>query len=166
MTELREKIDVAHNNVHKGKFYTACNIFNSVANTSSAEVLIQVGSNKKLHFVKNCAAGGDAEVFLFEGTTFSAAGTSITAYNLNRSSSSTTDATITHTPTLTADGTQINCGFIPGGGIFGAGGSNGGPIRSGTEIVLDVNTDYLIRLTNTSGGAQDMSIEVGYYESD
>lgn len=67
-------------------------------------------------------------------------------YILHKVTTAVADGTYFHTPTTTADGT------------------GGGPIRSGTEIVLNKSTDYLVRLTNTSGSARDMSLEVGFYE--
>jgi len=159
-----EAICHAHEQVHSGNFYTVSHIFNNVANSNSAELLIQVGLTLTNHTVFDIACGGDAEFHIFEGPTFSSSGTSVSAVQNNRASTNTSGSTLSHTPTISDAGTTLYETFVPGGGIFGAGGSDGGPIRSGTELILATGTAYLLRVTNTSGGTQDISIGLGYYE--
>ena len=89
----------------------------------------------------------------------------MTAYDTNRVSANTSQATFTHTPTTTGDGTLLRHVLMPGGGaILPPGGSDGSPVRGGTEWILAPSTVYLLRATNTSGGAIDIGLEVGYYE--
>jgi hypothetical protein len=109
--------------------------------------------------------GGDAEFRLYEGTTVSANGTAAQPFNALRSSANTTESNHYHTPTVTGVGTQLlPTHFIPGGGVFGAGGAAGGPVRAGTEIDLKTSTNYLLRVTNITVAAQEIGIEYGYYE--
>lgn len=163
---LTSGLDSVHANVHAGMFYFGGHYNNAVAAGANLDILIVTGANYELHFVPVVVSGGDAEFRLYEGVTVSANGTAIPPYNAKRSSSNTTDSNHYHTPTVTAVGTQlIPTNFIPGGsGVFGSGGSGGGPVRSGTEIDLKVSTNYLLRVTNISGGAQPVEIGYGYYE--
>lgn len=159
----RTIISYEHSKVHQGKFYTANYYLAGVANGSSIEILVQTPSDKTVHNYIKAASGGDSLFYTFEDATFSAEGTAITPINNNRSSANTADATITHTPTLTADGTQLgNPEFIPGGhGGVSVGSSEG---IGKEQFVLNSNTVYLLRLTNIAGSAQALSIVLGFYE--
>ena len=158
-------IDFVHHEVHEGDTYQAS--FKTpdgapLADNATLEVLIQAG-NQPMHTVYAAAAGGDAEIALFEGTTFSAAGTAMPARNMSRLSTNTALATITHTPTTTLDGAQLQNAFLPGG-AGGPPSTPGGAARQDTEWVLAPDTNYLLRLTNRSGGAQPASLVVQWYE--
>lgn len=158
-------IDFPHKKVHEGNFYTLSHIFSTVANNSSAEIIMQLGSTYQNHSVFDASAGGDAEFYIFESPTLNSSGSSLSAINNNRASANTADASYFYTPNVSDAGTQLYGTFIAGGGFFGAGGSDGGPVRAGTEMILKTDTTYLIRVVNTSGGAQDISIAVGFYEN-
>lgn len=153
-------IDTLHYRTHYGDTYEASNIFNGVADDGTAEMLLQVGSAFPPHIIFNVAVSGNAEVHLFEGTTFSGAGTSLAALNKNRFSSKTPDTTFTHTPTTTGDGTQLTSHFVPGGTLLGSGAHNGIEF----EWVLNTDTDYLFRVTNVSGLPSSISITAIFYE--
>jgi hypothetical protein len=152
-------IDYAHAEVHQGKFYTVSYIANGVASASSLEFFFITGANFELHTAILAAAGSDAELYIFEATTVSDNGTALTAYNNLRSSVNTAEGDFYHTPTITGDGTQISVVYIPSSGTQG-----GGAVRPGTEVIFKVSTNYLIRLTNTGTGAQDLSLAIGFYE--
>lgn len=160
-------LDQVHSKIHEGVYYMGGHYNSAVAAAANLDVLIITGANYELNFVPNIVVGGDAEFRLYEGTTVSANGTSLTMFNSKRSSSNTTESSHYHTPTVTGVGTQLGpTHFIPGGsGPFGVGGSGGGPVRDGTEIDLKVSTNYLLRVTNITGGAIPVNIEYGYYEA-
>ena len=157
-------IDTAHLRVHDGQAFTVSHIWpetGEIADNANADILIQVGANR-LHAVWNLSCGGNSETYFYEGTTFSAAGTAITAYNQNRSSAKTSLSTFTHTPTVTLVGTELIAEFLPGGTKdAGSGGSGETFVR---EIDLAPSTDYLIRITNRSGAIQMASIHIEFYE--
>jgi hypothetical protein len=71
-------------------------------------------------------------------------------------------ATVAHTPTITAAGTQIEFPSLFGGG--GAGGGSGGSDNMDQEIVFKAATAYQIKLTNLSGGAKAMGLWLFWYE--
>ena len=153
-------MDVIHANTHRGVMFASGYHDMAVVDDGAIELLIQVGSNSA-HTVMSVAVGGDAEAVLFEGTTFSGAGTAVGAANKNRFSSTVAVTTVTHSPTLTGDGTQIASGYIPGGTKNSAGGGTG---SSFAEWVLATDTDYLIRLTNRAGNVQPLGIIIDFYE--
>ena len=85
--------------------------------------------------------------------------------NNNYVSTNTAEGAFYHTPTVTGTGTAKYSTVIPGGsGVFAGGASGGGPIRSGTEIILKTSTNYLIRLHNQSASAAVASLGLGFYE--
>lgn len=159
-----KSIDYAHAKVHAGDFYTVSHLSTAVANGASLDILIITGSTYQLHSNFVVSAGGDAYFYIYEATTVSANGTALTPYNNLRSSSNAAEADFYYGPTVTGVGTQLYVDFLAGGGFFGAGGVSGGPIRAGTELDLKTSTNYLLRLTNTSGGSQDLSFGMGFYE--
>ena len=149
-----------HANIHRGVMFVTGASDAALANNGSLEVLIQVADND-IHVAFSGAAGGDFQVELFEGTTFSAAGTAATPVNRNRESGLVSTATFTTAPTITADGTTLVSGFRPGG----SGGNAAGSSTQGfAEWELAPNTNYLARITNVSGGAQLASMEIDFYE--
>ena len=162
---VQRTITLSHSKVHRGRFFTLSKIFTGIGNNASVEFLIRVGSQYSHHAVCNVAAGGDADIELYEGPTVSAEGTPIAAINNNRFSSIVADGTYFHTPTLGGDGTLLMQDFIPGGGPFlSGGGSDTGLVRSGTEFIMKTNTDYLLRGINRSGAAATLALACGFYE--
>lgn len=160
-------INRAHSNVHLGRLYSQCLYTEALVDEGSIDYLLQIPEGKQLHSAPLGACGGDALIFLFEGTTFSDAGVIETVANHNRTSSNISTAISSSGPTITDVGTEISCGLIPGGtGGNAVGGQGGGPVREGAEWLLAPNTDYLIRLTNISGITRAASITLVYYEVD
>lgn len=149
-----------HARIHEGKAFMAGILDDAVADAASLEILIQAVN--AMHVIFNVSASGDCEVHRFEGTTFSATGGALTAFNKNRFSAIESGGTITSAPTLTADGTELPPGFIPGGsGGNSLGGQDGGYER---EIILASSTDYLFRMTNISGLAAIINGSIEWYE--
>lgn len=151
-----------HSKVHQGKLFTGGYYNASVANGNSIELLIQT-STPQVHLYLKSAAGGDSTFSIFEGGSINAAGTAVTAYNNNRASANTYLCTLTHTPNMSAYGTQLNdIEYEPGG----TGGTAPGAVEqiSTEQLVLAPSTNYVLRLTNTSGVAQPLNIRLGFYE--
>ena len=148
-----------HHKVHDGESFQVWYWADDVADGSSVEILLRVNS-EPAHAVFAGAAGGDATAHLIENPTVTAAGTALTAYNLNRTSSNTASTLAYHTPTVAA-GTELVAQFMPGGAGPQA---SGGQAQSGSEWVLKPDEDYVCRITNISGQAQPLSIIVEWYE--
>jgi hypothetical protein len=152
--------DALHAHTHDGSSYFYTHIFTGVANDAAGEILLQTTSSHAPHMRVIAVAGGAAELELFEGTTFSAAGTSGTPRNRNRFKADSAFLTATHTPTVTDAGTSIFIEEIPGG----KGGNSLGGSGTLDEVVFKTSENYLLRTTNRSGVAQDLSFVLFWYE--
>lgn len=149
-----------HQKVHEGRYFSG-GVYNAaLADTASIEILIQTG-DQAFHTKLEASASGDTLIYIFEDTTFSAAGTAVTMSNHNRDSVKAFDGTVTHTPTLTTDGTQLNGVSFIAAGTKHTGG--GGDFGFSNEYILAPNTDYLFRITNVSGGAIKIAASVEGY---
>ena len=154
-------IETEHSEIHEGETYICSHFYSLVADDANADLRITLGSNKELHITISVAVAGNGEIFLYEGTTYTVDGTLIPIYNRDRTSSKTSDATCRYTPTVNVLGTELFHGYAPGGEKKEAIGS---VRRTAQEWIFKKSEDYLIRFTNRSGGAIDVSIEVEYYE--
>ncbi len=123
---------------------------------SSREYLLQTGS-KYSHLKVNMVSDQKGEAYMFEGTTFSAAGSALPINALNRVSSDSPTVTVTHTPTLTDDGSKMVAAWT---------GLDGRVLLDAVEWILDKNEDYLIRFTNRGSGPASLSIMIRWYEED
>lgn len=161
VAEALTVIDTLHQRTHEGVVYSHNQIFAGVTNDADIEVLMQVPAGMYPHIRIQQNAGGDAEMRVFEGSTFSAAGTAVTPRNRNRNVPDASAVTLTHTPTITVPGTELVTLFVPGGSGGNASGANGIIFE---EFILKPSTDYLFRGTNRAGIAQDMNSVLTWYE--
>lgn len=157
-------IDTVHHEVHEGEMFHASHTNGSVANGVSLDVLLVTGAGVESHVSWEVFAGGLVTIYLYEAATTSAAGTAVPTYNMKRDSLNTPEATVTHTPTVTATGTTalVNWRILPGGNSPTT--RVGGGIRSGAEWILSPETQYLLRVTNTSGAAIAVNVGLEWYE--
>jgi len=152
-----------HHKIHDSELFIAGLYNNNVVNAGVIEILLQTPVSLSPHLYIKLAAAGDAEFRIFEGTTFSAAGTTLDIEDVNRVTKGSPETLATKLPTITADGNQLDgTEFLPGG----SGGNSAGVQGSiGVEqFVLDANTTYLLRLTNISGVASKLNIKLAFYE--
>lgn len=149
-----------HHKVHAGKAFASDVYFSAVGSGSSADLLITTGVNE-IHLVFEVNGGAELQKLLYEGVT-ATGGTPVEAQQMNRSTGyEVASAVLAHTPAVTGTGTAIVNKVVPGGS---GGNRSGGTVRSGAERILRANTKYLIRTTNKSTGAVNVSISVEFYE--
>lgn len=164
ITSALTVIDTVHHEVHEGETFQACYKTpdaSPLADNASIDLLFIVGARFP-HFTFTAAAGADAEVRLYEGTTVSANGTGISVMNMKRIPPiMIAGVAAFHTPTITTLGTMLIEALLPGGT---GGNSAGGIARAGTEWDLNTNTNYLLRLINRGGNNQPASIVAQWYE--
>ncbi len=155
-------VTAIHKRVHDGGMFQLDRVVEAVADDGTIELLVQVPAATQVHLRFAAAAAGDARISIFEGTTFSDAGTAMTAVNRNRVPTiSTPGSVVTHTPTVTGDGTELSDVLIPGGS---GGNASGGTDDGFQEWILAASTDYLVRLKNISGGAAHLGLQLNWYE--
>lgn len=161
-------IDFVHHEVHEGNTFQATQKTaeqGEIADDGVYDMLIITGDKAEPHMEFLGSGGGDFELEFYENTVVSNNGTQLDVQNMRRSlhgiNLNTTLAF--ETPTVTNVGDLISCRFIPGGGGGGPTAA-GGVGREDTEWDLNVDTNYLIRLTNRAGTAQPMSILAQWYE--
>jgi len=158
-------VDEIHENIEKGVFFSGGYYNAAVTASSTLQLLVQVSTNIiHLHLYGTCSQ--DMTLELYEGPTFSAAGTSVTMSNHNRTSAKTTTTTVTHTPTITGTGTQLNSTqYVPSGAGGGASGGGSGDFAGAlSDFYLKSNTDYLIRYTNIGATTAKLGGSLAFYE--
>lgn len=157
-------ISFPHHEVHEGSTYKAC--YKSpeggdIADNGEINFLMVVGVLLYPHLTFSVSAGGDAELFFYENTTFSDSGNVVARPNMKRTSSRQANMRTYHTPTIIGPGIELCNIFIPGGsGIAAIGAAQ----RESTEWILQRDTPYLLRLINRAGSAQPMGIVAQWYE--
>ena len=151
-------IDPAHHEIHEGDHYT-CADFTDLGNGATYNVLLVTPDTaSRVHMTFQFATESEATVTLFEDTTTSNDGTPITCYNNRRDSVNTAALVLTHTPTITGDGTQL------ARGKSGSGKQVGGEIRGENEWILDQDSKYMLRITNDTALANWVSWLLSWYE--
>ncbi len=156
-------LDVAHYEIHYGGMFHAEFTNSSVANNGTVNVLMSTGDTGG-HAIFEVAVGGQSSVQFWEAPTAATGSTVVPAFNMNRWLTRTAESLIYAAPTITATGelTLVNR-IIPAGATVQT--RVGGQSSKGVEWVLAPNTDYLLRVTNTSGGAVPVSVMLEWYEA-
>lgn len=103
--------------------------------------------------------GGDAIGFLYEGATVTG-GTSVTALNMNRNSTTASQSAVLIQPTVTATGTMLMKQILLGGGGKKAAGDD----ISSLNAILKPLTTYLFRITNINATDHVAEIILSWYE--
>jgi len=157
-------IDVAHYEIHYGGMFHAEHSVASVANNGTVNLLFRTGDTPD-HTIFEVSVGGQSTVEMWEAPTVAVTGTLVPSWNMNRVITRTANTLLYHTPTISATSeiTLVNR-IIPGGNTAQT--RVGGQSSKGVEWVFAANTDYLLRITNTSGGAVPVSTVFEWYEGD
>lgn len=155
-------IPVFHAEIHLGNAYTASSGVISVDNNADLDMVITTGS-KSAHITFHLGLGGDSQIFFYENPDVGSGGTLIAPVNRNRNSSNTPEATILVDPIINGTGTLLLEDYDPSGSGPQALGTVGG---DSSEFDLKPNEDYLLRITNISGQAQNYSERAEWYEEE
>jgi hypothetical protein len=156
-------IDERHRVTHDGMMFHSTGRKADVSTPAGTfELLLNVPAEVFPHIQKIIWSleGAPCDLQIYEGATTSSDGTAAAVFNNNRNSSNTPGCTLTHTPTVTGDGTLIHDLYV------GTTGKDIGQVRdtAGEEWVFKPSTKYLFRLTNNSGAVLDLSWEFQWYE--
>lgn len=157
-----ETVDTVHLKVHEGKYFSGGLYNATLADAGTATILIQTSSTEVTHIKFASSGSGNSTIQFFEGTTVSNAGTAVTMSNHNRNSTKSFSGTVTHTPTITDNGTQLNGTAFLAAGTKGDG--SGDFSGFSNEFNLIKSTNYLLLVTNVSGGVSKVSVGIGCYQ--
>lgn len=154
------QLDSFHAHTHRGEAFSMAHLDQAVAGSGNFTILLEVQSGIAVHVAAALTAGADAQLQFFENTTFSAAGSALPSINRNRIIATPPTTILTLGPTITDDGDVLVDQFVAGGT---GGQSPGGSGAVYSEFVLGVG-DYLVRMTNLSGQATELGIQIVWYE--
>lgn len=155
-------IDAFHAKIHAGKSFIHSGKY-SIANGASQDILIAVGAGKYPHMRDSLLVyDTPIDILFYEDTVVSANGTALNAYNYNRNSATVSGVSLYNTPTITGLGTLIKTSVIVTGGNK-MGGSLA--LDPNFEMILKPSANYLLRVTNNSGGATTAVVTVVWYEN-
>lgn len=153
-----------HAYLHYGSRFFVSNRV-SVANTATADIVVEVGASLNPHMKTKVAAGGDFHIDIYENTDADADGTLYVSQNHNREvqliDSVSPTVSLRLDPTVNAAGDVFDRLCLFGGT---------GPLAVGTsgegrdEFILTRSVKYLYRFTNVSGQTQDLCFEFDWYE--
>lgn len=155
-------IDEIHRKIHQGILFSSSHYASAVANDATVLLLITTAADTYAHMRFGIAVSGNCEIELLENPTTTDPGTGLSEVNRDRTSATTADVTVAHTPTVSVDGTTVFHGFIPGGHARAV--PIGGQHRSFEEWVLIADEEYVLRVTNRSGGAAVIAVSLDWYE--
>ena len=134
---------------------------------ASAGVVTLLGrtGTKQVHFdgFRLIVSNAPFRIEFFEAPTISNAGTLLSSRRRNRQNANVSLMTIYSTPTFSATGLLLDDDLIPQISQGAQNSSGLGTVDDGW--VLKANTDYLIRMTNLSGGAMNWSAKFTWHEA-
>lgn len=150
-----------HWKVHDNEMFE-CSFYDSIAAAGTQEMLIVTGASEP-HINFMISVSGQALLKLYEGVTTSALGTTLTAYNFQRSSSNTPDAAFYDGPTWSSNSEIIIfTDLIPGGDKNVS--QVGASMKKGTEWNLKANTKYIVNVLNQAASTIGSDIACEFYE--
>lgn len=157
-------VDVNHQRNHDGRAFFAYKIYpdSSPLNAlASIDIVMASPSGVMPHITIDALCLGDAELYIYEGTS-TTGGTTLTPISRNRNYavSNPSQVAMVVNPTVTSLGTEIDAQVIAGG----SGKKSGGGAAGSLEYVLKPLTNYLFRLTNVNGTAHAAHLQLEWYE--
>lgn len=157
-------VDVNHQRNHDGRAFYAYKVYPDsakLAANASIDIAMAAPSGVFPHVTVDGLCLGDAELYIYEGSTTSG-GTALTPVNRNRNYavSNVSQVAMVVAPTVSNVGVELDAQIIPGGVGKKAGGGTAGSL----EYVLKPLTTYLFRLTNVNGTEHAAYLTLEWYE--
>ena len=117
-------------------------------------LLVTPDTDMRIHLNYEIAVEGEAAVNLYEGAVATAAD-AVAAYNRDRNSATAATLVVTSTPTAITEGSTIVRQHHP---------IAGGVVKGGHELILKKNTNYLLRVANATGAANQTMVNLDWFE--
>jgi len=142
-------LDEEHSKIHQSKMFNIGARFTIADAAGVLDLLGVVPAGLFPHFRSMVVSldGGPFDIDFYEGTTVSALGTELLSYNANRNSAAIASMLVYSGPTVTTPGTLLEPVLAAGTRRTGATGGDGS-----NEWILKESTNYMIRITNNTGG--------------
>jgi len=151
-------MDIAHHMIHSADHFTAHYVDTDLDTGQLLSLVITTpNTSVRCHALFSATSTQSAQVQVFEDPTLSNVGTGLTEYNSDRNSSAVPTASVTHTATISVNGTEI-AAFTIGGGSGPR--SSGGSMGREAEFILKQNEQYLLLVT----GKADNGVAVATIE--
>jgi hypothetical protein len=151
---------------HAGNYYSVSTV-GQVNNVTDFYLVVNTAVDKTLHASFSISAAATITVETIEDVIVTG-GSSVLAYNNNRTSGNTASATFLETPTTVTGGLVFFKTIIPGGSQ-GSGNQNGSlgatPTGAGEEFIFAPSKVYAIKITHSDNTLEDVSINLGFYEN-
>lgn len=153
-------IEIEHYKIHKGNHYNVndYDISPLGAGATVEFVMTTPDTATQVHLKFETFSSTGATIELYEGTSGVTGGTNITPRNNNRQSTNKSSVTLIKDPTIAVDGVRAS-GFLAGAN------RNGGSSEINTELILDRNQSYLVRITSLAS-SNNISWSAIWYELD
>lgn len=151
---------LSHTHIHDGRFYEVSYKTpdgSPLADNANLDFLFRPNT-AHCHFSFGPVAASPIEVLFYEAPTITNVGTSLSVVGLNRIRSIAPAAVAYRDPTVSAVGNLLQNTLQ----VWGL--SQLTPAFPEAPWVLRLNTDYLIRITNRAGSAQDTGIIIQWFE--
>ncbi len=146
----------------EGDLFSVTIVDASVADGADFDILLVTGTTKVIVALA-AATSGDADVIFYEDTTVSDNGSAVSVVNMNRNSAKASNMSAFEAPTVTGVGTELFNVSFPGGEKKDA-----VPVSAASSLgwYLKPSSNYLLRITNQSGGAQTISALMDVLETE
>jgi hypothetical protein len=139
--------------IHQGLSFVHCERAEGLADDAAITLLLRTTAQNTVHLRAAALSAARCRLQIFENPTVNADGTARTPVNRNRRSTFPAGFSLFFTPTLGGDGTSL-VDLDP---------AQVASVQALDELVLKASEDYLLRLTNLSGGAADATLRLEAY---
>jgi len=149
--------------IYEGKGFSISHRFEGIAADASVDVYFEnpSGSEKIVYIIViEVVSLARAWVDIYRGVTVSSPGTQITPVNLNFSSNNTSVVKVEYGGTYSG-GELVHSTVCPGGSHIRA---IGGATEVGESVVVPEDNNFLVKVTNKSASATDLSIRIIWWE--
>jgi len=149
--------------IFNGNAYSVSHRFPGVASGASVDLYFEnpSGSGVTVYIIViEVISFAQAWIDIYHGNTVSSSGTQLTPVNLNLGSNNTSRVRVEYDGTYSPGTLAVNT-VCPGGSLIRA---VGGVVEVGETIIIPENNNILVRVTNQSGSAADLSIRIIWWE--
>ena len=156
----RTSVRAVHWRIKESKEWYSSYKWSSVANTNSVYLQIKTDSTKSCHGNISVEADGKCTIEIYENPTLNNDGTELTENSMNRETITSPATNIYRDPNVSSDGTLLEIGLLGVAGKFIAAGG----VVTDAYWLFKPNEDYLVKVTNNSGGNLDIVIHAQWHE--